>query len=175
MRCRPGFASSYINQFMTMFSAVNYSLIVSKYIAVDYRMGDLNAHLNAIFTHLRNNAISADRSKDSSLLCNSLLALHVLLSTDEGCAAFSDTQVLLKEAENPVKLRIAIQTDYLAPFFDLHPTEFIGRTRLVQPDISTPQAVDSMHNQFTVLVDDVKMLNVRFLCLVDSRTGKRQC
>ena len=86
--------------------------------------------------------------------------LQQLLAVDEACTVFGATQTFMKHEENAMQRLLAVQTDYLAPSFDLHPTEFIGGARIVQPDLSTPQSIQGMSQQFTSLMEEVKMLNV---------------
>ena len=75
---------------------------------------------------------------------------------------FGETQMFMKSEENAMQRLLAVQTDYLAPFFDLHPTEFIGGMRMVQPDLSSPQSIQGMSQQFVSLMEEVKLLNVMF-------------
>ena len=141
-------------------SSLSSSSLLRQFIQIDSRMGNLNNHLDLIFSHIRRHAVSAVQTKSPAMLSLALSMLQQLLSVDEACAVFGATQTFMKAEENAIQRLLAVQADYLAPFFDLHPTEFIGGVRIVQPDLSTPQSIQGMSQQFTSLMEEVKMLNV---------------
>ena len=149
-----------MEHFLEILSSPASSSLLRQFIQIDSRIGDLSNHLDLIFTHIRRQAVNAIQAKSFALLSRALSMLQQLLAVDEACTVFGATQTFMKHEENAMQRLLAVQTDYLAPFFDLHPTEFIGGARIVQPDLSTPQSIQGMSQQFTSLMEEVKMLNV---------------
>lgn len=147
---------------MELLSTPTSPSLLRQFIQIDSRMGDLNNHLDLIFTHIRRQAVQSIKNKSFPLLARALSMLQQLLAVDEACVAFGETQMFMKSEENAMQRLLAVQTDYLAPFFDLHPTEFIGGMRMVQPDLSSPQSIQGMSQQFVSLMEEVKLLNVMF-------------
>lgn len=145
---------------MELLSQPASSPLLRQFIQIDSRMGDLNNHLDLVFTHIRKQAMNAIRAKSFAMLSHALSLLQQLLAVDEACAVFGATQTFMKHEASAVQQLLAVQTDYLSPFFDLHPTEFIGGVRIVQPDLSTPQSIQGMSQQFTALMEEVRVLNV---------------
>lgn len=147
---------------MELLSTPTSPSLLRQFIQIDSRMGDLNKHLDLIFTHIRKQAVQSIKNKSFPLLTRALSMLQQLLAVDEACVVFGETQMFMKSEENAMQRLLAVQTDYLAPFFDLHPTEFIGGMRMVQPDLSSPQSIQGMSQQFVSLMEEVKLLNVMF-------------
>lgn len=161
MNGRPGADSTFIQQFLHIFASNNAQSIISKYLEYDAAMGELDDHLAIIFNYLRAQAIQALKDLNLPAMNETLATLVSIVSEPLGTQSFVRTQRLTTEAKSGLALKLAAQTDYLLPFFSLHPADFILAPKLVRPDLSSPQAVYVMQTEFTSLMTAIDTTTVR--------------
>ena len=128
---------------------------------MDNTMEQFSDHMNVILSDLRLHAVEAITNSDLSLHNMCLYRLSVLVSFPEVCSVLVKTQRLITENLNSNTLGLAFRSDYLSPFFDLHPADIKVGFHLVQPDISSVGGINSMRSQYQSLMDGRMTANVR--------------
>lgn len=135
--------------------------VVSEYIRMEATSTQLRDHLIIIFSELRSRVIRAIQIANLPLFNQCLEILNTILGTKESCKILVETQKLITKNQNPKTLAITFQTDYLCPFFDLHPADFRNGFHFVPPDITSPASINMMRSQYISLMDAIGVTNVR--------------
>ena len=100
------------------------------------------------------------KSSNLPLFNQCLEILNTLLKAKDGCKILVETQKLVTQNPNPKTLALTFQSDYLCPFFDLHPADFRNGFRFVSPDISSSASINMMRSQYISLMDSMNVTNV---------------
>lgn len=135
-------------------------LIVSEYIQMETSSAQLRDHLIIIFSELRSKVVKAIQIANLPLFNQCLEILNTLLKAKDGCKILVETQKLVTQNPNPKTLALTFQSDYLCPFFDLHPADFRNGFRFVSPDISSSASINMMRSQYISLMDSMNVTNV---------------
>ena len=134
----------------------------------------LRDHLIIIFSELRNRVIKAIQMANLPLFNQCLEILNTLLKSKDGCKILVETQKLITQNPNPKTLALSFQSDYLCPFFDLHPADFHNGFRFVSPDISSSSSINMMRSQYISLMDSMNVTNVSNEIDFQSRTYRHR-
>ena len=153
--------SQFLEQFYSLFKySADYRSLVSEYLRMDHETGLLRDHLIVIFSDLRGKAIRSIQNADMASFNSHLTILDAILRNGDACRVLVATQKLVTKLDSPKAGMLLFQTDFLSPFFDLHPADFRNAFRFVTPDISTQATVSQMHSQYVALMDGVSVTNV---------------
>ena len=151
----------FLEQFYSLFKySTDARSLVSDYLRMDHETGSLRDHLIILFSDLRGKAIRAVQAADLVAFNSQLSILDAILRNTDACRVLVATQKLVTKLDNPKSAMFAFQTDFLSPFFDLHPADFRNAFRFVTPDISTQATISQMHSQYIALMDGVAVTNV---------------
>ena len=153
--------SQFLEQFYSLFkySTDPYSL-VAEYLRMDHETGSLRDHLIVLFSDLRGRAIRAVQNADTVSFNAQLAILDAILRNGDACRVLVATQKLVTKLDSPKAAMFLFQSDFLSPFFDLHPADFRNAFRFVTPDISTQATISQMHSQYVALMDGAATANV---------------
>lgn len=176
---RPGLTNAFLEQFNSIFQYSSAPQpILNAYIQMDKDSGQFEDHFHIILSDLRNKVIMAIKETNLDMYNACLSRLHSLVSSAEVSKVLITTQNIVTSIKNPKIAGLLFSDDYLCPFFDLHPGDFRSGIKLVRADLSSPVAVQRMHEQYYSLMNSMSTTNVS-LCnwlidwLIMNRTGRR--
>lgn len=153
--------SQFLEQFYSLFQySTDPRSLVAEYLRMDQETGSLRDHLIVLFSDLRGRAIRAVQSADMVSFNSQLTILDAILRNGDACRVLVATQKLVTKLDSAKAAMFLFQTDFLSPFFDLHPADFRNAFRFVAPDISTQATISQMHSQYIALMDGVSVTNV---------------
>lgn len=148
----------FVSQFLVILSHQDTTLLI-KYIEMDKDCPEFEYHLSTIFAYLRNQAVHAIKSCDFISLNLYTTHLTNILKHPDGCNVFYKTQKILNFTD-PRAVLIHYAEDYLAPFFGLHPADYITMSQVIHMDVSTIPAINAARAQYTDMMKNVENTSV---------------